>query len=330
MSDVSRAFEGFDDHLKLNSRERDDAIALHHEIRDVLAEAGVCGTAILQGSFRRKTMLAPLRDVDMVGFLNAEHRHLMEEAGGAGATMRLVEDALRPAFPLAAFAWSRHAVKVDFAERGFTFDLVPAFDRAESEIVDIANYDDDTWDSSNTRELIRLVQERNDATGGRFTHQVRMIKHWARNTLTDIPGLYVESAAYDAIGSISMSYQDAVYSALVMLETGLQAGVQFDPTGQDNLFLRLVPGARGAALPLVGQAVRQAKEALQLEEAGDEAAAHSVWYALFGDPFPKPPRQTIEEAFRNSLRGGLTTTGMATAAAVARVSSPPVRPWRPQ
>jgi hypothetical protein len=329
VSTVTSAFDEFDESLKLDTNERDDAIELHHEIREVLAEAGVCGNAILQGSFRRKTMLAPLRDIDMVGFLNSEHRDLMTQPGGVDDAMTLIEDALRPRFPDASLERSRHAIKIDFPDRGFTFDLVPAFDREGSEIIDIANYDDDTWDPSNTRELIRVVQERNEACDGLFIHQARMVKHWARITLTDIPGLYVESATFDAIQG-PMAHPEAVRQALVSLELGLELGVQNDPTGTDDLFQRLEPGAAEAALPLVRAARQKSDEALELAAAGDAVAAQSVWYSLFGDPYPKPPTQSVEDAFTNSLTGGLTTTGVATATSAARVSTPPVRPWRPR
>lgn len=329
MSDTTDAFDEFDEELRLDPDERQDAIDLHHEIRDVLADAGVCGSAILQGSFARKTMLEPLRDIDMVGFLNEEHRHLLTELGGVAQAMSLVEEALRAHFPTATLQRGRHAVKVEFSDRDFTFDLVPAFDREESELIDIANYDDDTWDESNTRQLIRVVQERNRHCDGRFAHQVRMVKHWARNTLTDISGLYVESAAFDAIKGTT-DHPEAVREALVSLEEGLEIGHQLDPTGTDDLFARLEPGAAEAALPLVRSAREAADEAIELATDGDESAALSVWYSIFGDPFPKPAAQSVEDAFTRSLSGGLTTTGVATTSSAARVPTPPVRPWRPE
>lgn len=323
---VKEAFDQFDDNLKLDPDERQAAIDVHHEMRDVLKEAGACGTAILQGSFARKTMLAPLRDIDMVGFLNEEHRHLMEEVGGVAKAMELIDQAILDHFPGVVTEWSRHAVKITFPGWDFTFDLVPAFDRDDSSLIDIANYDDDTWDESNTRDLIRKVSDRNQTCDGRFVHQVRMLKHWSRNILDGIPGLYVESAAYDGI-TASMEHPEAVVAALRQLEESLDSGEQYDPTGADNLHQRLESGAADAALPEVTEARGKAEEALALAD-DDEDAAINVWYDIFDEPFPEPPAQSVEEAFTNSLTGGLTTSGVATSSKNARVSTPPVRSWR--
>lgn len=323
------AFEEFDEVLKLDPGERQEAIDLHHKIRDVLAKAGICAHAILQGSFARKTMLAPLRDIDMIGFLNEEYRHLMTTPGGVGKAMTLIEDALRVEFPQAAFERSRHAIKVDFPELGFTFDLVPAFQRDDSDLIDIANLDTDSWDESNTRVLMAVVQERNADCDGQFIHQVRMIKHWARSTLPGLFSLYRESAAFDGINGPA-DHPNAVVDALAALESGLELAVQYDPTRVDNLHLKLEPGDAETALPLVREARQKAEEAIELEANGDNEAALGIWHSIFGDPFPKPQVQTVEDAFTNSLKGGLTTTGVATASPAARVTTPPVRPWRPQ
>jgi len=326
---VREAFEEFDEALKLDPRERQEAIDLHHQIRAVLAKAGICTHAILQGSFARKTMIAPLRDIDMIGFLSEEHRHLMTTPGGVAKAMDLIEDALRDVFPLAAYERSRHAIKVDFPELGFIFDLVPAFERDESDLIDIANLDADTWDESNTRVLIEVVGERNAVCEGRFIHQVRMIKHWARLSLPGLFGLYRESASFDGIKGPA-DHARAVSDALAALELGLDLALQYGPTGGDNLYLKLEPGVATSALQNVRVARQKAEEAIELEAAGDNEAALGIWYSIFGDPFPKPHIQTVDEAFTKSLKGGLTTTGMATASSAARVSTPPVRPWRPQ
>lgn len=328
MNEVDRSFDKFDEALNLDSKDRQAAIDLHHEIREILAKADVCGDAILQGSFARKTMLAPLRDIDMIGFLNAKHRPLMDKPGGVDEAMRRIEDALRPHFPTASFTRLRHAVKITFSDRDFTFDLVPAFDREGSSDIDIANHDDDSWDWSNTRELIKKVQQRNGDTDGRFVHQVRMLKHWARNTLEGISGLYVESAAYDGV-SATMRHPEAVCAALRALKQGLETQTQYEPTRVENLYKKLGPDVAEAALPIIGDALRKAEEALELEAAGDDTASLDVWYSLFGDPFPKPPVRSVEDAFRNSLIGGLTSTGVATSSSAARIDTPPVRSWRP-
>lgn len=325
---VREAFEEFDEALKLDPDERQKAIDFHHRIREVMARAGICGHAILQGSFARKTMLAPLRDIDMVGFLDEEYRHLLTTRGGVAEAMTLIENALRVEFPQASFERSRHAIKVEFPDLGFMFDLVPAFEREASDLIDIANLDTDSWDESNSKVLMAVVQQRNADCDGRFIHQARMIKHWERTALHGLFGLYRESAAFDGIKGPA-DHDGAMVHAFAAMKEGLELATQFDPTRVDNLYRKLEPGVADEALRRVQVAYRKATEAIELEAGGDTPAALAVWYSIFGDPFPKPPTQTVEDAFVNSLKGGLTSTGVATSSSAARVATPPVRPWRP-
>jgi hypothetical protein len=62
----SEAFAEFDEELKLDPAERKAAQRLHNEMTQLLIRAGVIVSAFLQGSFARKTMLAPLRDIDKI------------------------------------------------------------------------------------------------------------------------------------------------------------------------------------------------------------------------------------------------------------------------
>jgi hypothetical protein len=79
---------------------------------------------------------------------------------------------------------------------------VPAFETdTDDDDVLIANTETNTWDRSNTRTLIRVIAERNQACDGRFVHQVRMAKRFVVHSLEGlIPGLHVETFAYPAPG----------------------------------------------------------------------------------------------------------------------------------
>lgn len=321
------AFNQFDDELKLDPAEHQDAIDLHHKIRDVLADKSVCLDAILQGSFARKTMNAPLRDIDMIGFLAAEHAGLKDRATGPDEAMDLVIGALRPALPGARFEKSRHAVQIEFPDREFTFDLVPAFDRDGSDLADIANRVTGSWDESNARQLIVAVQQRNQECSGKLVHQVRMVKHWGRDSLQEVPGLHLESATYHAVTK-AMPHSKAVTMALEYLADALESGALQDPTGSENLLDRLDGDVIATTAAMARSAARKAREARDLEDAGEHQAAIDIWHRLFGDAFPSAEAQSVNDAFTRSLAGGITSTGRAAATSRAHTQSPPVRSWR--
>ena len=64
--------------------------------------------------------------------------------------------------------------------------------------IEIINTKEGCWQTSNTRELIRVIQERNKDSNGNFIHQARIGKLFARvNAEGLVPGLHVETVVHD-------------------------------------------------------------------------------------------------------------------------------------
>lgn len=321
---TAEAFDEFDENLKLDPEERRAAEKLHNEITELLKEAGLIILAFLQGSFARKTMIAPLRDIDKVVILAASMEGLSPDE-----VMTRIQNVLAAQYPDATFERSRHALKVDFGEESFYFDTVPAWETTtDDDDVLIANRDTGNWDRSNTRELIRTVAERNQETGGLFIHQVRMGKQAIANLLDGlIPGLHVESWAYDVINE-ALAHDEA---AARILEAGadLLGGQYYEPTGVDMISERLKPDVIAAAKPVIEKAARDARTAVKLAKNGDHDGAIAVWHQIFGDEFPAPAAQDEEATLRRSFTGGsVTPAGTISATAAGSQKAQPVRPWR--
>jgi hypothetical protein len=110
----------------------------------------------------------------------------------------------------------------------------------------IADIKDNRWERSNTRELIRTVAERNQACDGRFIHQVRMGKqHVAHRLGGKLPGLHVESIAYEAI--IRPLNDTEAYERIFETGARLLTIGYTDPTGQDPIWRRLDPSIASLA-----------------------------------------------------------------------------------
>lgn len=326
-STVAEAFEEYDEALKLNPDERDDAIETHHEIRERLAKAKISAGAILQGSLARKTMLSPLRDIDMIVFMTDDHEHLMDDPDGPDQAMSMIEIELQQLYPTATCDRSRHALKIDFGDDGFSFDVVPAFDRDDSDLIDIANRDEGTWDTSDTRRVIGVVQQRNQTCDGRFVHQVRMIKDWGRDSAPDIPGFVLECVVY----AVVTGAQDHPQALDVAFNDGadvVDSGTVKVPGGDENVLERLTNAERATLRTALSAAGRRSGEAVALGQDGDEQGAIDVWHALLGDPFPEAEDQTAAEAFAAMASGGITSSGRSTPTREAHTPTPAVRSWR--
>lgn len=331
---TKQAFDAFDEELNLDPVERDDAIERHHQITDVLEAAGLIATTFLQGSFARKTMRKPLKDVDMVIVIHDDYRERWFGAGkgGPAAAMAAFQEAILDKWPDARFDIDKQpakALQVTFIDCKFTFDLVPAFEDHDSEDdVFIGNREDDDWERSNTRTLRKVITDRNQATKGAFVHQVRMAKTCKDNTpaLQEMPSLAIESFCYAAI-TRKLPHAEAL-AALFAYAAEAALEPVFDPTGVDEISAEWTDADRHAYSTALAKAAEQAGEAIALAAEEEHDAAIEIWHAVLGDPFPEPTPQTAEQTLAALAGGSITSTGRAVTSQRGIESNRPTRSWR--
>src|SRR5437870_13221021 len=119
---TTEAFDLFDESLKLDPKERAAAEKCHNEVSELLRSVGLIVCAFLQGSFARKTMIRPLRDIDKIVVLAPRLRALTPDQ-----VMDAIQRVLAARYPDVTFRRTRHALQVDFGPTTFYFDIVPAW-----------------------------------------------------------------------------------------------------------------------------------------------------------------------------------------------------------
>ncbi len=321
---VERAFAEFDAELNLDPLERLRAVTFHNELTERLKADKIISDAFLQGSFARKTMLSPLRDIDKVFLLHPQYNHLFTDEGGAVAAAELVESALKGYYTNSSIDRARHAVQMDLGEGMFSFDVVPAFEAGDGTTdVMIMDLDRETWKRSNTRELIEVVAERNKTCDGVFVHQVRFIKDWARRVLGErLPGLHVESIAFACIDG-PLSHAEAVSRIFACGAQVLGLGAGYgEPTGVERLSDKISEVDREAARQAFVAAEAQSAKAWMLDEHGREEEAVATWHEVFGALFGDG-KQTGGDFLRRLGTGAAVVTGAKAPGAT------PTRAWAP-
>lgn len=323
--EVEQAFDSFDDELKLDPAKRIQAEAFQRNLTNRLKADQIISSAFLQGSFARKTMLKPLRDIDKVVILDSRHAHFLTDIAGSAQAVELVETALRRYYPDATFSRTRHSIQMDLGAETFSFDVVPAFE-ADDGTTDVMIIDlkSGGWERSNTRTLIDVVAERNKACDGLFIHQVRFVKHWSRHVLGDrLPGLHVESIAFTCIDQ-PINHAEAVARIFACGARLLsQLSTYTDPTGVDELSSKISDVDREYARQAFASASDRASQALALDEVGKHDAAIASWISIFGEPFSdgKP----VGGDYLRRL-GAAVSTGIAT----STPRTTPTRAWAPR
>ncbi len=328
-STVAGAFNTYDATLNLDKSERARAQERHQDITALLVASGLAALTFLQGSFARKTMRKPLKDVDMVVVMAERLRADLERPGGPARAMALLREAVAAAYPSARFDADKpaaHALQVTFPDLPFTFDLVPAL-AGDGEMVHIADRELDRWERSNARTLNRVVSERNVRTKGKFVHQVRMAKALKdRYADLDLCGLAFEALAHDSI-FVEQPHDVAVVDLLRHASTAV-LGKILEPTGVEDLTTEWDDDQRQRYAQRFAALSRQADEAVRLRADGEEPAAVDVWCAVFGDDFPAAPPQSASDALSALAGGGITSTGRAVTTPSAHQPNRPARSRR--
>jgi hypothetical protein len=332
-SAVQQAFADFDRALNLDPDERREAQEFHNKLTDFLKSKGVIKNAFLQGSFARKTMLSPVRDIDKVIILDDRYVDLQAQTNGSENAADLVERTLRERYPDAVYGRSRHAIQMDLGEDTFSFDVVPAFEiHGDTDDVMIMDRERVPWKRSNTRTLIEVVAERNAECEGAFVHQVRYVKHWARTHLGErLPGLHVEAIAFACIGE-KLDNADAAWH---VFDCGAKllgtAGSYTDPTGVDNLASKLSDVDCEFARRAFDTAAATSSAALALDRAGRSDEAVAAWASIFIDPSDEsgPRFGSQGPTGGNFLRGLALGASVAGGTSKSASATTPTRSWSP-
>lgn len=328
---VTEAFAKFDAELNLDPAQRQRAQDRHREIREVLEGSERISGSFLQGSFARKTMLKPLKDVDVVILLNPDKWPGL--TGPYGPEMAIAHFQARVAahWPTAQFDVGEppagKALRVVFDDLDFFVDLVPALD-APGRYFLIGDRFEQSWTRTNARVQADLVTARNRKTGGEFVHQVRMLKAAVKShpELAFVTGIVCESIAYQAITE-GLRHPEALARAL-KVGAQLVEGRVLEPAGDDDVSEKWTWAQREAAKAAFAKMAAQAQEALDLEAGGDHAAAIDVWHDLAGASFPQAPPMS-EAAVLDALAGGsLTSTQRPSATLAGATLVRPARAWR--
>jgi hypothetical protein len=330
MSAVDKAFAAYDESLNLDPAVRRKAQARHHEIRQVLADAGLVVGSFLQGSFARKTMLKPLKDVDIVCILAERYRDQLMTAGGPRKALEMFRDAVAAHWPAAGFDEedppAGKALRVSFPDCDFTVDLVAAFD-TDTELVLIGDRDDDEWKPSTTRRLIRLIATRNQGTNGEFVHQVRIIKTLKHQDedLGDVSGIVFESLAYSSVFAACL-HKEAVAAILERAAVAC-AGSVYDPAHENDLTENWSFAQRAEITQAFKRLAERARQALVFEAGGDPDAGVDLWHTIFGDEFPAPDPRSPKDVMSAWAVGSITPTGRPSTSTAGNYQVSPGRGW---
>ncbi len=174
MLTATAAFADFRGNLEITGLQDSLVAARQVKVRAAAARGLTVLDSFLTGSYRRYTLIGPMRDadVDIVTVLDRGYRRC-----GPRAVLDLVKDTLRETYPSSKISRNGQAVTITFSD--FTVDVVPAFTPWwDSDSLDICNSGDNTWIRTSPRKHIGISSKINQRTGGLLVPSVKMLKAW--------------------------------------------------------------------------------------------------------------------------------------------------------
>ena len=290
---VAQAFGELWTALEPSKAEREKASAQQKRVREKLDVSLKLDDTYLSGSYRRRTMIRPVDDIDLLIVLCwDEYKSIIAlDAAGATTILNLVEAALREAYPTSEIVRFGRCIRIQFAGTGIGFDVVPAFRFTENEFV-IPDEDREGWITTNPREVERLVSEANTGyTAGWLVPEVKLLKAWKDELPSAERGLLrgylLEAMAYHALQAPPTNERTGMAELFEQFASTIwNTTSDIWPQGEaPDSYLTI--GQRLAASALFTKAGQEARRAVKAEDEGRTSDAHAIWRALFGDRYPE-------------------------------------------
>lgn len=303
MATLNSLFDKFLTNIEPDEKTTADAIREHEEVRKWLAEHSdfkkIHVETFLAGSYRRKTSVTPIKDVDIVVICSmdaysASPRPLLDRLHRALAGNKRYKPRATP---------RRRSIQIELAR--VDLDVVPTVaPKGTDAPLLIPDRDVQRWFPTNPKGHIEWTQKLNaatkqsDADRGRFVPLVKMARWWRQEQLKGKrhpKGHMIELSAGYYHDASARDWADVFISWLDRAVTGLagsrQSGKvpQFPDPGLPGEFIKT--GMEWADFQLfydrLAWSLPVAKRARDLSNS-DLAASAKQWQSLFGSAFPDP------------------------------------------
>lgn len=152
------------------------------------------------GSYGRNTAIQGFSDLDMVFELpsNLYYQYNSHSGNGHSALLQAVRFSMQKTYPSSDVGADGQVVVVSFTD-GIRFEVVPVFLNEAGSYTYPNSNDGGCWETTNPREEIKAIRDRNTACNNNLIQLCRMTRCWKQNLTVPIGGLLVDTLAYQFI-----------------------------------------------------------------------------------------------------------------------------------
>lgn len=284
------SFSQFKSNLEITDLQSSVVSIRQNSVKEVVEEGMEVTNSFLTGSYKRNTMIAPLKEADIDIFVVLANKYYHnynngQNGGQAGLLDLLRRTLLRTYTRTPHIARDGQAVTIHFND--FLVDVVPGF-HAQGGGYIIANSIKQEWISTNPVRHVELISNSNQAHEYKLVPLIKMIKAWNRNTGNFFHSFHLEVLALEIMKTVVIS--DYPSGARYFFDKGrsLISKHNPDPAGsQEDIGAYINTTEKvNTAVSKFETAYNRAIKAEDYAMRGYTQHAIEQWRLIFGDYFP--------------------------------------------
>ncbi len=237
------------------------------------------------GSYGRGTEIRT-SDIDMLVILPYDYyvRYNSYSGNGQSALLQAVKTSLQTTYSNSYMRGDGQVIKIDFAD-GIKFEIVPAFLNIGGSFTYPDTHDNGSWQVTNPKAQIDALNSKNRETNKNLKRLCRMIRAWRETNNIDIPGILIDTLAYNFIKNWEYNTKSYEYYDYVSRDF-----FKYLQDISSNQSYWLAPGSRKPVYKKADfhncakDAYQLALDAIKYESF--PSTSRKIWRRIYGTKFP--------------------------------------------
>ena len=280
---IGEAFRQFRTNLEITSLQESTTSTRQQNVREAVAKDFNVLETFLTGSYRRNTMIAPLKTADVDVFVVLDPKYYA--AQNQCSLLSSVMATLKKDYPKTPeIKPDGQAVTITFTD--FKVDVVPGFYRIGGGYL-IPDAKLKRWIPTDPKKHVELWTASNKAHDGSLVPLIKMLKCWNREEGSLFRSFHLEVLVRHVLKDVTITdYPSGVRWVLDKMRNKVWTKIA-DPAGySDDVASYLVKADADKMITALDRAYRKAVEAENFARFRYARSAIDAWRSIFGDNFP--------------------------------------------
>jgi hypothetical protein len=240
-------------------------------------------TSNLMGSCKRKTVIRPLDDLDVIAIFQNKDSVFETYRRDSQAFLYRLREKINAKTTVESVGARGQVVRL-FYKDGLHVDIAPVFKWSGEHSGYALPSGNGGWITTDPQKQTEWASERQATLSNQFLRRVRMLKRWNNEHSKRLGSWHLEVMVGSAFGSMSNNSRQGIAKFFEWAPGYLHVN---DPDGHGgDLGSKLTKSQEREVIESFSREHARALKALAAEDRGDHKEAIRIWRIVFGDDFP--------------------------------------------